>query len=139
MRRASLFLGLIIAMLSGTVFGYAWLANNAAWWWVGCLSMLSGVLMLLSGLHLRSSSSGVESAAGSHEGKPLLGELLTLRYGLITEADLQRALARQRKTRQRLGMILVEMGALTFQQLAEVLEEQISRHAASAPALQPEA
>jgi hypothetical protein len=52
---------------------------------------------------------------------------MLVNYHLITEADLNRALDRQRKVRKRLGKTLVEMGLISYQQVADVLEEQFSR------------
>lgn len=139
MRRVPLYVGLVIAMLSGLVLGYAWLGDNAAWWWIGALSLLSAALMALSGVHMLGGPTGLQAAARRRGGRPLLGELLTRKYRLITQADLERGLAQQRKTRDRLGMVLVQMGLLTLEQLAEVLEEQISHEAAADPAPQPQA
>jgi hypothetical protein len=45
--------------------------------------------------------------------------------GWIREEQLAQALARQRKSKQLLGRILVEMGAVTRSQLVEVLQEQL--------------
>jgi hypothetical protein len=52
---------------------------------------------------------------------------MLVNYHLITEADLNRALDRQRKVHKRLGKTLVEMRLISYQQVAEVLEEQFSR------------
>jgi len=57
---------------------------------------------------------------------PKLGEML-LRYGLVSEADLEKALERQRQCGKRLGQVLVEMELMTDAQVAQVLEEQLSR------------
>lgn len=57
---------------------------------------------------------------------PPLGQML-VNYGLMTEADLAKALERQKKDKKRLGRVLVEMGLVTHAQVAEVLEEQLSR------------
>lgn len=59
-------------------------------------------------------------------GAPLLGQML-LHYRLIREADLERALEQHAKTGKRLGRVVVEMGMATSVQVAEVLEEQLSR------------
>jgi type IV pilus assembly protein PilB len=48
-------------------------------------------------------------------------------YGLLTQADLDRALAYQQGTGKRLGQILVELDLVTHAQVAQVLEEQLSR------------
>ena len=54
----------------------------------------------------------------------MLGRLLVERHGLVNETDLERALTRQRKTREPLGGIFVDMGLITRDQLAQVLAEQ---------------
>ncbi len=59
-------------------------------------------------------------------GAPPLGEML-VNYGLISQANLQKALARQKKRKKRLGQILVEMRLVTLDQVLSVLEEQTSR------------
>ncbi|MBI4227455.1 MAG: Flp pilus assembly complex ATPase component TadA [Candidatus Omnitrophica bacterium] len=53
-----------------------------------------------------------------------LGELL-LRKGLITTAQLNEAMGRQRKTRERLGETLVALGMVTEEDLAKTLAEQL--------------
>jgi hypothetical protein len=136
MNRATLCLGLVAASLSGLVFGYAWLNESPTWWWMGSLTLLSAVLFTLSGLHVLGRSSILK--AGGPGSAPLLGDLLVQKYHLITEEQLGRALAEQRKAKHRLGMILVEMGALTLQQLAEVLEEQISHQSRPTAIAQPD-
>jgi len=52
---------------------------------------------------------------------------MLLSYGLISEGELDRALRRQERTEKRLGRVLVEMKLVTHAQVAEVLEEQLSR------------
>ena len=52
---------------------------------------------------------------------------MLLSYGLLTQADLDRALACQEGTKKRLGQILVELDLVTHAQVAQVLEEQLSR------------
>ena len=59
----------------------------------------------------------------AHHPWPALGALL-LRDGLLTEADLEAALAVQRESGMRLGEVLVERGAVTRTQIARVLAEQ---------------
>jgi len=54
----------------------------------------------------------------------LLGELLIER-GLLSEADLQRALALQREQRERLGRVLLDLGFLSQQDLYAVLSDQL--------------
>lgn len=60
------------------------------------------------------------------DGAPPLGEML-VSYGLVSEANLQKALARQKKRGRRLGQVLVEMRLVTLDQVLAVLEEQTSR------------
>jgi hypothetical protein len=72
------------------------------------------------------------------DGAPPLGEML-VSYGLITEANLQKALARQRKRGRRLGQVLVEMRLVTLDQVLAVLEEQTSRRSHGVTQTAPEA
>ncbi len=53
-----------------------------------------------------------------------LGDLL-VEHGVITEAQLEAALATQKKTGKKLGRVLIEQGALTEEQLARFLSEQL--------------
>ena len=50
--------------------------------------------------------------------------MLLVEAGAITVEDLVSALAEQRKTRRRLGEILIDSGAITWLQLAEAITEQ---------------
>ena len=59
----------------------------------------------------------------SERSRPLLGELM-VRHGLITSAQLEEALLRQRFTFRYVGEILVEMGAITRVDLNEMLQLQ---------------
>lgn len=58
-----------------------------------------------------------------NRGLPLLGQMLVER-GLVTEAQLDDALARQRERGKRLGESLVDLGCLTRAQLYSVLAER---------------
>jgi type II secretion system (T2SS) protein E len=60
----------------------------------------------------------------AHQPWPALGSLL-VRDGLLTEEDLQSALAQQRVSGKRLGEILVERGDVTRTQVARMLAEQV--------------
>ena len=53
-----------------------------------------------------------------------LGDLL-LSMGLISEEDLTRALAEQKKTKKRLGTVFIDLGIISEQQLIEALEMQL--------------
>ena len=54
----------------------------------------------------------------------MLGQLL-VEKGLLSEADLQRALALQREQRERLGRVLLDLGFLSQQVLYDALSEQL--------------
>lgn len=56
--------------------------------------------------------------------KKRLGDLL-VENGIISQEQLQEALAEQRKTKRRLGDLLISQGYITEQQLIEVLEFQL--------------
>jgi len=102
---------------AGVVLGHAWTAQSGTWWWVGTVTGLAGVLLVLSGFYVRQAVST----------DPLmLGELLVNEYGLIREGDLAHALIRQHQSKQPLGKVLVEMGLISPAKLAEALEYQIS-------------
>jgi type IV pilus assembly protein PilB len=55
---------------------------------------------------------------------PLLGQLL-LTHGLVSEEELQAALAQQAETRQRLGETVVRLGFVSSVEMARVLAEQL--------------
>ena len=128
--------GLILGAVGGVVFGHAWTERSAPLWWVGAITVLTGVLLILSGLYARSRPPGVTPEFALREGPPsgqeplvpLLGALLLYKYQCITQRQLNDALARQRRERnkRRLGEILVSMEAITRRQLEEALEYQRS-------------
>jgi len=130
MRWGRLSTGLILAAVSGVTFGHAWTIEQGGWWWVGSMTLLAAVLFILSAMYHQ--PRGVRAAPPGRGGKPpdlgsatpLLGQMLVQR-ALITLDDLGRALALQKGGKQRLGEILVEMGLLTYAEVAEVLEEQL--------------
>ena len=133
MRLAQLSFGLALGVGAGVVFGKGWTAHQELWWWVGTLALLTGALLMLFAVrgphHIEViSRPGDDAQWGRSRSAPLLGEIL-VNCSLISSDDLNRALARQRGSNKRLGQILVDMKVLTHQQLAEVLEEQISRRA----------
>ncbi len=57
------------------------------------------------------------------QARPLLGELL-LCHGLISRAQLEKALREQKDSGKRLGEILIAEGAITEEQLTEMLALQ---------------
>jgi hypothetical protein len=57
-----------------------------------------------------------------------LGQLLVSPFGLLTEAQLEQALAAQRGTPKRLGQVLVELGFIGEDDLRAVLDYQLHEH-----------
>lgn len=126
--------GLCLAAAGGVAFGHAWTNESLPWWGVGGITLLVGLLLVLSGLYARSRPAGVvpevivaeEAPEASEPLVPLLGALLVYKYQLITHKQLREALEEQRKTvpRRRLGEILVLRGLITLQELEEALAFQ---------------
>lgn len=110
--------GLALGATAGVVLGHAWTAQSGAWWWIGTVTGLSGVLLVLSGFYVREVASATNPL--------MLGQLLVYEYGLIREGDLAHALIRQHQSKQPLGKVLVDMGLISPAKLAEVLEYQMS-------------
>ena len=134
---ARVVLGLGLGTAGGIAFGHAWTHESAPLWWVGAISLLTGILVLLSGLYARSRPPGAtpdfvaqeESPAVQEPLVPLLGALLVYKFQRITHGQLEEALARQRKerkNRRRVGEILMAMEAISRTQLEEALEYQRS-------------
>lgn len=130
-------MGLILAGVAGVAFGHAWTRVYAPYWWVGAISLLTGSLLVLSGLYARSRPPGAVPEIVMREGVtdgeqplvPLLGALLVYKYQRITQKQLNEALEQQHREgehRRRLGEILVAMGAITESHLEEALEFQRS-------------
>lgn len=132
-------IGLAMAAVGGIAFGHAWTHESAPAWWVGAITLLTGALLVLSGLYARSRPAGVspevvlpdEAATNEHEPLvPLLGALLVYKYQRISHRQLNDALEQQRKEgskdHRRLGEILVATGAITPAQLQEALDFQTS-------------
>jgi len=130
--------GLGLTAAAGAVFGYAWTAESTAWWWVGALTALSGLLVILSGLALRSAwRGGRPPEEPPRLPKPSLGDLL-VHKGWITDGQLANALARQNYTKRPLGQILVEMGVISPGQLSEALRDQgLTPPPAASPSQEP--
>ena len=125
----SLNLGYLLGLLSGAVLGYSWAEGGGVIVSVvGLLVAVLGALVVLYGLTRARPPEPAYEPAGEWDwtAAPPLGQML-LNYKLITEADLNRALDRQRRKRQRLGKVLVDMKLVTHAQVAQVLEEQFSR------------
>jgi len=121
-------IGLALAAAGGVALGFAWIGHADIWWSLGVVSLLAGILAALWGAHGPHQEAPEFRAEADVEAAtaPLLGEML-VKVHLISPADLETALARQRGTGKRLGKILVELGVISYTQLAEVLEEQFVR------------
>ena len=128
MRWGRLFLGFVLGVTAGVTLGCASSEGNGVPLVIGILALSLGVLMTISAIHRPRPPElePAESPDWNPAAAPRLGQML-LNYGLISEADLDRALRRQEKSKKRLGGILVEMKLVTHAQVAEVLEEQLSR------------
>ena len=127
MRSGRLTIGLALAVAAGVLFGYAWIEKQEVWLSLGVPALLAGVLIALSATRAPAAADPgpLEEARWDTEAAPALGEML-VSLRLISWQDLGEALARQRGSQKRLGKILVEMKAITYAQLADVLEEQLS-------------
>jgi hypothetical protein len=139
-------LGLGLAATGGVAFGHAWTSEHGHLWWVGAVTLLSGVLLVLSGLYSRrhippepvheSSGEGDDTEASTPRGLhsvtldeplvPLLGALLVYKFQYITHRELNTALEEQLEggKKRRLGDILVAKGLLSAEQLQEALDHQ---------------
>jgi hypothetical protein len=131
--------GLGIGIAAGSVIPGAWKAKDETGLLLSGLMVLCGLLALIAGgsrlgaapargadpeATPASAASDMGSAA---QALPRLGEILVYKYHLITERDVQRALTRQREGPSRpLGEILVDMGQITWRDLARALEDQLS-------------
>jgi len=128
--------GLALAGAGGAAFGHAWTNESAPWWGIGATTLMVGILLVLSTVYARSRLPNTvprvavpEEPVQSQEPLlPLLGALLVYKYRLVSQAQLQEALAEQQKTkpRRRLGEILVLKGMITVSQLEKALEFQRS-------------
>ncbi|NIQ99948.1 MAG: hypothetical protein GTN78_07055 [Gemmatimonadales bacterium] len=132
--RGALTTGLALAALSGLWVGRGWSSQSWLSWVVGGTSLLCGVLVAIVGLRVSAPHEEVRQyRPPQHRPRrrreravPYLGELLVHKYHLITEKQLQEALAEQRNRGGRLGQIMVAMGYLDYATLSRVLEDQVS-------------
>ena len=128
--------GLVLAATGGIAFGHAWTKEYAPLWWVGGITLVTGILLVLSGRYARSRPAGIPAGATASQPSaqerdgmaPLLGALLVYKFRLITRGQLDKALEEQRKSKRRLGQILVQKGLITEAQLEEALEYQRSHY-----------
>jgi len=128
MSRPYLALGAVLLGASGIMFASAIYDGERLQWLTALLAASLGVLSLIAGAaHPRHPrvDAGMDSQ-WNPEAAPRLGDMLVT-YGLLSEADLERALTYQKGTDKRLGQVLVELELVTHAQVAQVLEEQLSR------------
>lgn len=129
--------GVCVAALSGVILTRAWLTRDLVNGWIGLLLLLGGILVAISGGLRTNDTWGPASARNGRrresvipripDALPRLGELLVYKYHMISEKDLQRALERQKQFAGRpIGELLVEMGRITWRDLAKTLEDQLS-------------
>lgn len=126
MQWRGLTLGFLLGIMAGVVLGYAWAERGPLLWLIGALVLLLGVLSTIWSLRASHSLSLGPMPDLDPQAAPMLGQML-VNYGLISEADLSRALERQERTGKRLGKVLVSMRLVTHAQIAEALEEQLYR------------
>jgi len=121
-------LAVVLFIGAGLLIACAALDGGATLWATAILVPFLGVLVMAAGmLRVRRQRVVPESTAKwAPAAAPPLGQML-VNYGLVSEGDLDKALERQRKDKKRLGRVLVEMELVTHAQVAEVLEEQLSR------------
>ena len=129
---ARVIVGLSLAVAGGVAFGHAWTREYAPLWWVGGISLLTGILVLLSVAYARSRPAAISLETAVREVStqtqeplvPLLGALLVYKYQVISHKHLMQALARQKTEKRLLGETLVEMKLITRAQLRQALDYQ---------------
>ncbi len=121
-------LGLLLFAMAGVVIASAMYDGGPLLWATGILAFLLGALSTAAAAFepRRPRVEPESSTTWNPTAAPRLGEML-VNYGVISEADLDKALERQSDSGKRLGQVLVEMELVTHAQVAEVLEEQLSR------------
>jgi len=126
-------LGVALAAAAANVLFDPGTAGERASWWVAVLALGTSLVLVVSAIsHLtyperkeglspamRQTQEPVERPA------PRLGELLVDHCKLITEEELERALARQREVGGRLGEVLAEMNLVSEGELERVLKVQV--------------
>jgi hypothetical protein len=123
-------LGLAVMIVALLVLAPAWVREDLPRYEAGLLLLLSGSLLLLSGLYRRRAQESLHRlppeafTENTPESQARLGELLVSRYGLITRHELELALDQQRGTLKMLGEIVVEMGLVNEATLRLVLSQQ---------------
>jgi hypothetical protein len=114
----------VFAVMAGGAFGHAYLHHRDSWWALGATILLAATFQVVSAFSagppkveewIPRTKDPVDERA--------LGEAL-IRLGRITPRQLNSALARQRRTQQRLQQVLLEMGLATEQELQAILRKQ---------------
>jgi len=119
----------VLLGISGILLASSVYDGGVVEWTMTGLAMALGLLSLTSGLAAARGPRIVDAEAlerWTPAAAPRLGDML-MSYGLITQEDLDRALAYQKGTDKRLGQVLVELNLVSHADLAQVLEEQLSR------------
>jgi hypothetical protein len=127
MRWSSLGPAFLGGIAAGIGLHYLRSEHLAILWPIGALLILAGLVVVFVATRPRPMDR--EPAASPRfdpEAAPPLGQML-IKYGLISQSDLDNALRRQKDCKKRLGRVLVDMGLVTYEQVAQVLEEQLSR------------
>ena len=132
-------LGLVIVVTAMAVLARAWGAHDSVSGWAAALLIVGGIGVAAPGAarfrraNVASRPSGPVLASPNQPGTasrtdtlPRLGEILVYKYHVITERDLERALERQRQgVPLPLGEVLIEMGKITWRDLALALQDQL--------------
>ncbi len=138
---AQVVVGIVLATTAGPVFAHAMTSQSTMLWPLGGVCLVTGVALTVAGLtstkrRTRALLSRDEPSAEPEDTRdasvPMLGALLVYKFGVITEAQLNRALEQQRRERRRgrdvkLGELLVEMGLVNERQLRKALDHQHAR------------
>ncbi len=129
----NIFLGMAVAAVGTAVFlGASAVATTAAFWG-GATAVLGGTTLTLSGISAvdRPTETGprlpawwVHSRTGDTKEVPKLGELAVHHAAFITQEQLEAALEAHKEERRLLGGVMVSMGLVTPEQLAELLTVQ---------------
>jgi hypothetical protein len=128
MRWIHVSLGILLFLAAGLLIACAVYDGGTTLWAMAGLSLVLGGLTAAIALPRRGrpAAEPESTICWDSAAAPPLGQML-VNYGLISEADLNAALSVQQQTGRRLGQTLVAMKLVTHEQVAEVLEEQLSR------------
>jgi hypothetical protein len=135
--------GVGLTMTTTMLLVHPMAAGQALFWWVAGFAFVASVALVTSGIYAintpverpaaRCRAAAQRPRAGVALGRvtapqpqeaPKLGELLVEHYGLISAADLERALERQKATKRMLGETLVEMGLVSEEDILKALNFQ---------------